>query len=91
VTAATYRLNVIDPGVFLELASGRPARIFYWVVADELAHTIAAEGDYMPGPSEWNDMDDLERRVRVAAFFGGGAITYRLTEKGRQWLAASLN
>jgi hypothetical protein len=43
----------------------------------ELAHRIAAEGEYMPSQTEWKDLCDLERAgfVKEAAFFGGGAIT----------------
>jgi hypothetical protein len=27
----------------------------------KLAHRIAAEGEYMPGPDEFADLDELER------------------------------
>jgi hypothetical protein len=47
-------------------------------------------GDFMPGPKERKDSDNLERAglIAEAAFFGGGGLTYKITEKGRRWLAA---
>jgi hypothetical protein len=58
----------------------------------ELLKQIAAEnGDFMPGKDEWSATQDLERAglIEVAFFAGGGAITYRVTEKGRRFLDAS--
>jgi DNA-binding PadR family transcriptional regulator len=60
----------------------------------ELLKQIAAEGnEFMPGKEQWTATDDLQRAglIEEAFFAGGGAITYRITEKGRQWRAKATN
>ena len=54
-----------------------------------LAENIAAEGsDYMPGPAEFQALDELEHAglADLATILHPVAATYRLTEKGERWL-----
>jgi DNA-binding PadR family transcriptional regulator len=60
-------------------------------VSVKLLKQIAAEGDeFMPSKFEWTSTKDLERAglIEEAFFGGGGAITYRITAKGRRLLKA---
>jgi DNA-binding PadR family transcriptional regulator len=61
-----------------------------WELLDRnVLQQIEAEGNnFMPSQAEWTSTQDLEMAglIEEAFFAGGGAITYRITEKGRQWL-----
>jgi hypothetical protein len=59
----------------------------------ELAHRIAAEDEYFPGPDEFTDLDELKRAglVVVAGLYHPVAVTDRLSKAGRRWLAANSN
>jgi hypothetical protein len=53
-----------------------------------LLEIAADDGEFMPSHAEWNDTENLEAAglTEEAYFFGGGGLTYKLTEKGHRWL-----
>ena len=54
----------------------------------ELARKIADEGEYMPGPEEWDDLRALEAAgmVEFAGIYHPVAATWQITEQGKRWL-----
>jgi hypothetical protein len=56
----------------------------------KLVRELTAEGEFMPSHAEFNTVCDLERAgiLEEACFFGGGGMTYRLTQVGWRWLNA---